>query len=537
MVIGSPARAPRSGAAAGERTWRGPRPRALALSAAVLLVLTRLALLTQPLSPDEAGFLVVARQWTGPGSSLYGQYWVDRPPLLLSLFQLAADLGGALPLRLLGIVTAGACLVAVFHAVRPFTGPEWAAVACLTSAAFLANPLIGARQVDGELLAAPFVALGFTAALGALRTRRPRGSFALGVVAGAAGAAAMLIKQNLADVLILLVAVALLRLGGARRRPDPTARAVVSALTLGTVIGAVATAGGLAGVAVARGTSLPGLWFAMYEFRLAAGRVMAADPTAPSLVRAGVMVPAVLASGLAAGVVLLLLALRRPRRRADHPAGRSGDSWHDRWADPVFQARVALLPVLAYDVVSIVLGGSFWSHYLVQLAVPVALAVGLSAPTRRLAARATAGLAVVSAILSTTVAATFATPSTGGDDIGTAVAAAAQPGDTLVALSGHANVNYASGLPSPYPYLWTLPRRTLDPHYTQFRALLRSRRAPTWVVSGPEHQRGTADVVRTHYRAVLRCPDATVYLRRGLSRRVAATCGGSADAADQEGSR
>ena len=38
--------------------------------------------LARPLSPDEGGFLLVASQWE-PGTSLYGHYWVDRPPLLM----------------------------------------------------------------------------------------------------------------------------------------------------------------------------------------------------------------------------------------------------------------------------------------------------------------------------------------------------------------------------------------------------------------------------------------------------------------------
>ena len=57
---------------------------ALALAA----VLARLPGVARPMSNDEGGFLMVAAQWA-PGSSLYGSYWVDRPPLIIGLFQLA----------------------------------------------------------------------------------------------------------------------------------------------------------------------------------------------------------------------------------------------------------------------------------------------------------------------------------------------------------------------------------------------------------------------------------------------------------------
>ena len=61
---------------------------------------------------------------------------------------------------------------------------------------------------------------------------------------------------------------------------------------------------------------------------------------------------------------------------------------------------------------------------------------------------------------------------------GEASAQAAEPGDTLVVFGGHAEIQLASGLPSPYPYLWSLPMRTLDPEYAELRALLASTRAP-----------------------------------------------------------
>src|SRR4051794_4906153 len=70
----------------------------VALSAFAL----RLPFLTRPPTPDEAGFLVVASQWHVGGTSLYGNYWVDRPPLLIAIFQLAHLGGGMTALRLIG---------------------------------------------------------------------------------------------------------------------------------------------------------------------------------------------------------------------------------------------------------------------------------------------------------------------------------------------------------------------------------------------------------------------------------------------------
>jgi hypothetical protein len=52
-------------------------------------VMMRLPGLGHALRPDEAGFLAVAQQWHAGGTSLYGSYWVDRPPLLISIFGVA----------------------------------------------------------------------------------------------------------------------------------------------------------------------------------------------------------------------------------------------------------------------------------------------------------------------------------------------------------------------------------------------------------------------------------------------------------------
>src|SRR4051794_27723764 len=71
---------------------------------AALAVLVRLPFVNAPAGADEAGFLQVAHQWAPGGGSLYGHYWVDRPPLLITLYQIADVTGGMVPLRLLGCV-------------------------------------------------------------------------------------------------------------------------------------------------------------------------------------------------------------------------------------------------------------------------------------------------------------------------------------------------------------------------------------------------------------------------------------------------
>src|SRR5262245_49190866 len=79
------------------RAWRwleADPQRALLVSVLVMLLI-RAPFLFRPLESDEGGFLMVADQWDDGGSSLYGGQWVDRPPLLLLVFKLAALWGGS----------------------------------------------------------------------------------------------------------------------------------------------------------------------------------------------------------------------------------------------------------------------------------------------------------------------------------------------------------------------------------------------------------------------------------------------------------
>lgn len=65
----------------------------------LIVLLLRAPYLAVPLGRDEGGLAFLARHWDG--GSLYGAYWVDRPPLLLALFKLAV-LGGDRGVRVLG---------------------------------------------------------------------------------------------------------------------------------------------------------------------------------------------------------------------------------------------------------------------------------------------------------------------------------------------------------------------------------------------------------------------------------------------------
>jgi hypothetical protein len=186
-----------------------------------------------------------------------------------------------------------------------------------------------------------------------------------------------------------------------------------------------------------------------------------------------------------------------------------------------------LVATVLFDMVSITLGGSYWNHYLIQLVVPVSVLSGLLVAAVHPAARTVlSGVALAAAIALGVGLAGVHT--TAGTSVGRSIRDASKPQDTIVTTWGHADVTRASGLSSPYPYLWSLPARTLDPKLTKLDRLLSGPSAPTWFVTWTPastwgfHGGGAvaARVLVAHYQPVAAVDGHTIYLHRGVERAV-----------------
>lgn len=439
---------------------RSLRSGPLVLAAALMAVLVRLPRLDAPLSPDEGGFLMVAAQWA-PGSSLYGDYWVDRPPLLIGIFAVADALGGTVPLRLLGAV---AVLVSVLLAARlaALVAPGRPSAPVLVSvvvAALASTPLHGAQDVNGELLAMPFVLAGLLALVAGTGPDR---SYALAwAAAGVLAACAVTVKQSVVEVVVAgLVAAVWV----ARRRP----REAVRLAGVGAA-GALVTLALVLGWAASRGTGPLDLWDATVLFRLDAGRVIQASSTGATDARAAGLVLAFVASGAAVVAAACLLPRRGAVRRPS-------------------LALVLALAVLATELVVVAGGGSYWRHYLVGTVPGIALLLaatleGSARPGRlvRLAVTGTAASALVALVPSL---ATAQAP-TDDDRLVSYLQENAGPDDTAVTAFGDPALLREAGLSSPYEHLWSLPVRVRDPRLDELRGVL-ERERPTWVlVTGP----------------------------------------------------
>ncbi|MCW2832425.1 MAG: hypothetical protein JWN68_378 [Nocardioides sp.] len=432
----------------------------LVVGSGVIALLAWLPTWWLPASADESGFLMVASQWH-EGTSLYGDYWVDRPPLLIILYATADAAGGLGALRVLGCLAVFVSVILaglIGRLASPAPGAPLAAAA--TATVFMGSPLFGRGVVNGEVLALPFVLAGVAALLAARGEARAGRSAVLWAAAGAAAASAALIKQNFLDVFFVAAVMLALPVVGVLRARVGAAFVLGAGLVLALVLL----------VASSRGTTPAELWVAVVTFRIDANQMIGSSASSATPLRAARLGLVLVLSG---AVPLLVLAARRLVRSA---------------ATDGLDIRIAAAILVAWEVLSVALGGSYWLHYLMGLVpglVLVAALVTVSSPIgsavwQRTSTRLLTYSAVVS-LGSLFWVAIFPAPT--HEDVSAYLTAHGRTGDTAVVAFGKPDILYGAGMSSPYPMLWSLPVRVLDPQLHQLARLLGSHARPTWLIT------------------------------------------------------
>ncbi len=439
------------------RTW-------WALGGCVLLALAmRASYLSVPLGRDEGGLAVIAQNWPGGHGSLYGAYWVDRPPLLVGLFKIAV-LGGERGVRVLGALAAVALVLVIALLGRAVAGPRAGRIAGLLAAMLTGSISIAAVYTPGELLAAVPSTLSVWCLVLAHRSRRAR----FVVVAGVLAVGAFLIKQSFLDagvVGVVFVAVSVASDRDVRLR-WPLAYMAGVAIPLGAVLVWLAAAQ----------LSLGGFVYALFGFRLDLLHTLAGSGV-PLHVRLAKLEQPALASGLVLALTGALLGLRQLR----------GD-------------RVLLVTFgawLASGCVGVLGGGSYFPRYLIELVPVSCVAAAVMLAGARMPVRVAALVAFAAVALSTALngAQRVAAhpPQRRELAVGHYIRDHARPGDTQYVMYARANVVYYAGLPQPYPYLWLLMVTSKPGARAQLQRLLASPQRPTWLVQWQDDDRARLD--------------------------------------------
>jgi len=462
----------------------------------VLAALLRFPGAMWPIKPDEAGFTLVARSWHPQPESMYGTYWVDRPPSLIALIRLSDWIGGALFLR--GVAAVGCFLLVLAAATTARTlvrlnreddghdadalaahlaedqtrrsADRVAAWTALFTAFVVGNLIIDPVSAKGEILGVPLVMTSFWLSLRAFERRSARFACFAGLVA----VLAVGLKQNMVAAVVFG---GVLLVGSLVRHRLTVAQFLkIGASALG---GALIPAAGTVVWALVAGVRLETVWYGIYGFRSDAMDVISGEPTVANETRAHELFLLVLGTGMTFVIAWFVLNLPWLLRRS-----------------PVLS--VAGLVTVVVDSTGAILGGSYWPPYAFVLIPSAVLCLMLVLDNQELrrgdrqrlrvaewVSRSLVGFAAVTTSLSVVGFLTHATPGTGPTTeyaTGEAIEAASRPGDTLVVYGGRADIQFASGLRSPYEHLWSLPMRTLDPELEQLKGLLEGPDAPTWFV-------------------------------------------------------
>jgi hypothetical protein len=489
------------------RAWWG-------VAAAVLLsLILRIPFVSTPTYPDEGGYLLAAQHWRSGGSTLYGQYFVDRPPLLMAFWRAADALGGVEAARWLACLLVAILVVCAGYAGHLLGGGGGALRSSFTAAALASGPVLGAHEVDGELLAVPLVMLSCALALATVRSHDAVSQAWKAALLGIAAACAVLVKQNFVEALVFAAVLVIASNRGASLPGRATLRVLGCAFS-----GALSVVALTLAWAATTAPGPSGLWYAMYGFRSDAAQVIFSHSLDAPLARLNMLVGAAAVSGVLALIIICVLSSwSRMRRR-----------------DPTAMAIAAMLMV---ELAGVGLGGSYWVHYLVGLVPALALAAGTLGGGVALHLRRVSLVVIGFVVASAMTATAVVIGSTSSTELKNAalervLQTASHPDDTLEITYGHANVIQGSGLRPGYPYLWSLPMRTLDPRLRLLVESLRGPSAPTWIVQWDEFNSWHIDAnarlaatVRANYRRVDTVCGVNVYLHVGVVRSVPTSSG------------
>jgi 4-amino-4-deoxy-L-arabinose transferase-like glycosyltransferase len=493
-----------------------------------LTVALRLPMLALPLGPDESGYLLVAQQWSTGSGSLYGGQWVDRPPLLIGLYWLVSHLG-VFGVWALGAAAASTCVAACTSAARNVAGNIAARWAALVSAVLMSSLLIQGVKVDAELPAMAFVSLSVALLVRWRTWMQLRWAAMAGVTAGAAA----LCKQSIFDGVVFACVLAAAMIVLERKRTFPALNMLTTFL-----VSTIATLSLSLLWATTTTPGVDGYLNALYTFRSDALQVILQDGGSAVHIRALVFAGAALGGGLLGVIACSWIGAAAPFR--------------DGALRMLRPPTIALLGMLTFSTLTIVGGGSWWLHYLIQTVPAVAILTGITLATGGRKLRKWARIAVFQVVATAAVGcltiiagASPLSPGTEAQDVAAWLHSAARPGDSGFVSYGRPDILRAGGLETAYPYLWSLPMRVRDGQLTQLRRTLESPAAPTWFIAWSKHGNldvwsipGTAtlgDVLRTKYVKAAEVCGRPVYLLRTAPTRSLPAVPGDCGASDVHG--
>jgi hypothetical protein len=269
-----------------------------------------------------------------------------------------------------------------------------------------------------------------------------------------------MVKQNFIDVYVFALVAFAVMWG----RREGTLR-----VFLGFVAGSVAALIAVVASAVIRGSFITGLWEAVVTFRFHATSLIGFEIGDSRAERISVPTAAVVFSGAAALLALTVVMVHTTHGRQHPRVGR---------------LALPATAMATWEIAAVVLGGSYWLHYLTGLVPGVVLLVILAGSLERRRVLLTTGVALAGVANACIWAYRIADPPQAREDARVAayLRQHAQPDDGLLVGFGHPNVYVDAELRGTYPYMWSLPTRVNDPELQLAKQVLSGPDSPRWFV-------------------------------------------------------
>ncbi|MET1062121.1 MAG: glycosyltransferase family 39 protein [Aeromicrobium sp.] len=472
------------------------------LLCATIVVALRAPFLGVPLGIDEGGDSFVARAWGTTEGSMYGNSWLDRPPLLVMVYKLGV-LGGDLGVRLLGMAAALLLVAGTMAIAHRISGPHAARIAGVITAVMTSSVVLGAVFTDNELLATVPATLSILMLVRARDAVDPRAwLFASGFLA----TCALLIKQSFGEALV--AGVVFLAVSWVTRVGSGFRSRWVTWWVIGTAAPVAITFAWFEAYSVGAQRFV----YAIAGFRVDSLNQLHASPHGAGYMLVHLGLPIAIASGCLFLVPWSVSWLLRHR------------------ADP--RLVLPLAAWLAVGFVGVAGGGNYYPHYFIQPLAALAVLTGcaLAVTTRRRLFAATAALLAVLAVGNVAVGATMKSvnpPQQRTLAVADYLRSNAETDDSLYVLYARANLLYYARMRTPYPYSWSQMVRTVPDAEARLRTMLRSStERPTWIVEwqpatlfGMDGSGETRRLIARHYVQTGEICDKPILIRKDQADR------------------
>lgn len=417
-------------------------------------LILKLSVISIPLGIDEAGAQLIASHWASTNGSLYGQYWIDRPPVLLVIHFIAA-IFGSIGLRILAAVSSFLTAYLIYKITLLVSDKRSARTSFALAVLLLSSGALGSSFAPGEI----FAVLPATASVFLLiKSVKDKYQHSYMFFAGLLAAVAILTKQSFIDA---LVAGSVFLVSGIVWRGATKFSDAIKPLLIYFCGGAIALVTTLLWAATTS-VGIKGFVYAVAGFRADALEALTKSAV-PMSNRFEMLGGVVIGSGIIivfCASLLGLWALRNTRR-----IGLTIFTWF----------LACMFGVLG--------GGYYWPHYLIQLIPVLTVLTGVGINAQRVKVRLLLIVLIsIPTIMMVDVTQDKIERRNEVKNISAYLQDHAQPKDTLYVMYARANLAYYSKLSSPFPYLWSsmlIAKKDAEPKLQRW---LSSSTCPTWIV-------------------------------------------------------